>query len=142
MSTLILSECMPTVFQEITMTKSMFVAHIVPRLFVYGSPAGTVKVQLQDANGRVIRESNTVTITDVKTLAYGNKYVRFDIAANLINEQIYRVAIVCGGGYSFSESAYVAVNLDWDKPKRPATYINNSGANAALDFDLYERVET
>lgn len=142
MSTLILIENVPTVFQEITMLQNMYLAHVRPHLFIKGSPAGTVKVQLQDENGRVIATSNSLTITALKTATYAHKYYRFDINANLIDGQIYRVAVICEGGYSYVESDFVGVCLDWDNPKVSASYINNGGVNAALDFELWERVET
>lgn len=142
MSTQIVIECRPTVYQSIKASKDMFVIALRPHLYIHGAPTGTVKVQVQDENGRVVAESSTQTITDLKTLAYAHKYALFYINANLVEDSFYRLAVVCGGGYSFSESAYVAVCLDWDNPKTEATYSPSAGFNGALDFEIWERVTT
>lgn len=139
MSTLIVSECDPSVYQQITADENMFVVAIRPHLYIHGSPSGTVKVQVQDENGYVITESSAQTITDLKTATYAHKYIEFELNTNFVEGSVYRLAVVCEGGYSFSESAYVGVCLDWDNPKINASYNPNVGASAALDFEIWVR---
>jgi hypothetical protein len=141
-SNLILIECKPDVYQSIKADKDMFVVALRPHLYIHGSPTGTIKVQVQDAGGKVVAESASQTITDLKTLAYAHKYALFYINANLVEDSFYRLAVVCGGGYAFSEAAYVGVCLDWDNPKTETTYSPGSGYSAALDFEIWERVTT
>lgn len=138
--TLIVSECMPTVYQVITPTDPIFLYAIRPHLYIHGSPAGTVNVQLQDDNGLVIAESTPVTITSLKTLTYAHAYYRFFITANLIENITYRIAVVCGGGYSFSESAYVGVCHDWDNTKAALSYTADTSIEKPLDIEIWERV--
>lgn len=139
MSTLVSIECNPSVYQSIKANSNMFVVSLRPHLKITGAPSGTVKVQIQDENGRVIVESSALTITSLKTLAYAHKYIDFQIQANLAKDVFYRLAVVCGGGYSYSNTDYVAVCLDWDNPKTEVTYSPSTGLNGALDFEIWER---
>ena len=140
MSTLIVSECKPSVYQPIKADKNMHVFAIRPHLYIHGSPAGTIKVQVQDANGYVVAESATQVITSLKALAHAHYYIRFDVKASLIKNISYRLAVVCGGGYSFSESAYVGVCLDWDRTKINMAYTPANSYQTPLDFEIWERL--
>lgn len=141
MSTLVVIECDPdTVYQQIVADKNMFVVALRPHLYIHGSPAGSVKVQVLDTNNRVVAESATQTITSLKTESYAHGYIKFDINASLRKGTSYRLAVVCGGGYTFSESNYIGVCLDWDSPKVECSYSPNTGFNAALDFEIWERL--
>lgn len=137
--TLIVSECKPDAYQEIVPTKPIFVYAIRPHLYIHGSPAGTVKVQIQDANGYMVAESATQSIATLKTATYAHKYYRFEIASNLMQDTTYRIAVVCGGGYSFSESAYVGVCHDWDNTKSDLSYVASDSFNKPLDIEIWER---
>ncbi len=144
MSTLLLSECKPSAYQPIKADKNMYVVALRPHLYIHGNPAGNVKVQIQDANGYVVAESATETIANLKTLGaytldYVHGYFRFYVNASLIDQVSYRLAVVCGGGYSFSESAYVGVCLDWDDTKISLNYTPVNKFQYPLDFEIWER---
>ena len=138
--TLIVSECMPSAYQFITPTSPVFVYAIRPHLYIHGSPAGTVTVQIQDDMGRVVQEATPLTITTLKTLAYAHGYFRFLMSANLAQDATYRIAVVCGGGYSFSESAYVGVCHDWDNTKATLSYTANGSFEKPLDIEIWEKL--
>lgn len=144
MSRVLVSECKPTVYQPIKADSNMYVVALRPHLMIFGNPTGTVKVQIQDGNGYVVAESSTMTVTEIKTLAeitqdYFHGYIRFYINASLINDVSYRLAVVCGGGYSFSESAYIGVALDWDNTKINTAYTPSNSFQCPLDFEIWER---
>lgn len=137
--TLIISECKPDTSQEIMATRPIFINAIRPHLYIHGSPAGTVKVQVQDVNGYMIAESATQSIATLKTEAYAHKYYLFEIDANLMQDGHYRIAVVCGGGYVFSESAYVGVCHDWDNTKSDLSYVAVDSFHKPLDLEIWER---
>ena len=141
MSKLIVSECNPSVYQQGVATKNMNVVAIRPHLYIHGSPTGTIKVEIQDENGFMIDESETLDLTDprFKTLAYAHGYYRFNLASTLIKDVAYRVAVVCGGGYTFSDSAFVGVCLDWDGTKQEVGYTPGNSFEYPLDFEIWER---
>ena len=136
---LIVSECQPSVYQSITATEPMIVIAFRPHLYIHGSPSGTVRVELQDSSGRTIKASATQTIASLKSLAYAHKYYRFDLACELSANTSYRIAIVCGGGYAFSESAYVGVCHDWDTTKSALGYTPIDSLRKPLDIEIWER---
>lgn len=136
---LVVNECKPSTYQVISPDEKMFVIAIRPHLYIHGAPIGTVKVQIQDTNGLVVAESNALTITSLKAQSYAHGYFKFDIAANLTDESSYRIAIVCGGGYSFSESAYVGVCRDWDNTKSTLGYASTGAFSAPLDIEIWYR---
>lgn len=144
MSTLLVSECKPSTYQKITADKNMFLVALRPHLYIHGNPSGDIKVQVQDANGVVISESSSETIANIKVLAehtedYVHGYFRFYINANLVDQSQYRLAIVGSNGYSFSESDYVGVCLDWDNTKSNLGYSPANSFSYPLDIEIWER---
>ena len=137
--TLIVAECKDSVSQAIRPTEPLFVVAIRPHLYVHGSPSGTVKVQLLDGNDRVVSTSNSLNLSSLKTLDYSHKYYKFDMNANLAADVSYKIAVVCEGGYSFSESAYVGVCLDWDNTKSELAYTPSGDLQRPLDIEIWER---
>lgn len=143
MSTLLVHECdagnSNTVFQEIIPTKNINLSAIRPNLYIHNGPSGTVKVEVRDEFNRLIKASATQTITALKTLAFAHGYFRFNIDTPLIKNVKYRIAVVCGGGYTFAEGAYLGVLKDWDDKKTDQSYTPNVDFNAPLDFEIWER---
>lgn len=138
---LLVAECKPSVSQPITPSEPIFVIAIRPHLYIHGSPSGTVKVQILDSNDRLVIESSTIALNSstLKTLDYAHKYYKFDLNANLSADVSYKIAVVCGGGYSFSESAYVGVCLDWDNTKTSTGYTPDNDFEKPLDIEIWER---
>jgi hypothetical protein len=63
--------------------------------------------------------------------------VRFDISTPLKAGTTYRINIVAFGGYSFSESAYLAVCNDFDLRKYEPDYSPSTGFSSALDIEIW-----
>lgn len=150
MSTLIVHECSPEVYQEITPSKNILLGAIRPHLYFHNVPSGTIQVRITDENGYQISATSSQNISDlidaveveVGANAYIHSYVRFDIETPLMKDRTYRIYVTCGGGYMFMESAYVGVCKDWDNRKTDVDYSVTYDLNAPLDFELWERVKT
>ncbi len=141
---LIVHELVTTLYQEITVGAfPIMVEAIRPHLLVFnkaGLGAGTLTVRILDANGKRVAVSETLNIADLTTLAYAHKYYRFYINAGLRAGATYRVALVAGGGYTFSEAAYIAWCNGWEHRRNSSSY-NFGEADAPLDFEIWERKE-
>lgn len=140
MSTLVIVDCNNSVYQSIRTTRHIDLVALRPRLYLHGSPSGTIKVAVQNSSGLTIAESSDQTITDLKTNTYAHGYYRFYITASLVKDEDYRFCVICGGGYSFSESAYVGVCTDWDSTKSQLDYTPSSAFEYPLDFEAWERI--
>lgn len=136
---LLVHECNNEVYQEISPTRNINMENIRPHLYIHGSPSGTVNVEFRDSNDRLIKAGTPQTITSLKTDTYAHGYYNFPLKVHLKKSQTYRVAIVCAGGYSFSESAYVGICVDWDNSKTTRTYTADSDEQKQLDFEIWER---
>ncbi len=137
---LLVDELETSLYQEIqTKHQHMMIGAIRPHLLIFnktGLGAGTLKMQIQDTRGRVIATSETLNIASLSTLDYAHKYYRFYIDAGLRANTTYRIALVAGGGYSFSESAYVGWCNGWEF-RQNANYSPSDGVNAPKDFELW-----
>lgn len=138
---LLVDELSDKLYQQITATKSCDLVAIRPHLYKHNFPTGTLQVLLEDENGKLIASSNVVDMDDLAVLAFAHKYYRFDIFQPIKQGLIYRVALVSGGGYAFSEAAYIGWCRDYDLRKYQATYTPNTGINSALDFEAWELKE-
>lgn len=127
------------VYQEVSPNRNVIVEAIRPHLYVHGNPSGTVKVQIQDASGDLITESEALTIADISNATYFHGKVRFYIDAYLKKDETYRIAIVGASGYSFSESAYVGVCNSFDLSTYDASYAPSVGYQAPLAIEVWER---
>jgi hypothetical protein len=142
MSDLLLDELRTTPLrQKLNCTETVIVTAIRPHLYVHGSPAGTLRMDIYNAaDSTLLASSNSLTITSLKTLAYAHKYYRFDVSWGLVENTIYTIRLV-GTGYTFSESAYVGWikdNGDGDFRKYEATYAGfTEGYNSAFDMEVW-----
>lgn len=142
MTTLLVHEMRDVVYQEITVKHlNMDVEAIRPHLYIHNKPSGTVQVQIRDLNDKKVAVSNTLTIADLTTLNYCHGYFKFDIRAALRATEVYRIALITGGGYSFSESAYLGWCNGWDSRPGFASYALPLGTRAPLDFEVWENRE-
>lgn len=149
MSTLIVHECDTEVFQEFTPTENSLVTSFRPHLYFHNSPSGDIKMRLTDSSGNQIAESSSSVIATLKAAveadssvgvgAFVHAYVLFDFNVPLMKNVAYRIYVTCFNGYSFAESAYVAVCKDWDDPKITPSYSPSVDFNAALDIEIWER---
>lgn len=147
MSTLIVHECQPEVFQEIVPSNNILLKAIRPHLYIHNSPAGTIQIRITDTNGKEIYATGTSTIASLKSqieaVVGANDFIhawpQIEVKAGLRKNETYRIYVTCGGGYSFAESAYVGVCKDWDNTKITSTYSPSTEFNAPIDFELWER---
>lgn len=142
MSLLIVHELITTLHQVETVDhRPKYIRAIRPHLLIFnksGLGAGTLKMQIWDSRNRVIATSETLNIADMTTLNYAHKRYRFQIDAALRAGATYRIALVPGGGYSFSESAYVGWCNAWETRIRDVGYSPSSGVWAPLDQEFWE----
>ena len=124
--------------QLVTATKNDSIVAVRPHLLKFGSPAGSLKLQLLDANSKIISESVSITIASISSQAYFHGYVTFDFAFNVMAGQNYYIKLL-GVGYTFSEGDYIGWCNDYDLRKYDATYIKNNGFYAALDVEFWDR---
>jgi hypothetical protein len=106
-----------SVYQAIRPDSNKFVGAIRPHLYIHNIPSGTLKVQIKTSDGELIAESNARNISAITSSPEYHGYVTFYLQASLRSGVDYLVYIVAGGGYSFSESAYVGVCNDFDLRK-------------------------
>lgn len=138
---IIVHELKTTLYQTVIPEENTFVEAIRPHIYKHGSPAGALKVQVQDANGYLIAESNTVNIVDLSASAYFHGHITFDINVGLRAGETYRIALVPTIGYSFSESAYIGVCNSYDLSGYTQDYVSSSGNfSAPLDIQIWRRV--
>lgn len=125
--------------QLITPTRDVRAAYIRAHLFKHLAPAGSVYIQIQDANGRKIKDSNSVTITDITAQNYYHGYVRFALEFTFKAERTYYLALK-SSGYSYSAIAFIGWCNGFDLKKYGTSYTTPSivGVNAPLDFDVWE----
>lgn len=112
-----------------------------PHIYKAGFPAGSLKMQIQDLDGRVIGESETIAISAITAATYSHGYLRFYIDAHLKADTVYRIALIAAGGYSFAEAAWVGWCNDFDLQKVPREWTPNMGVHAALDLELWDEAE-
>lgn len=114
---------------------------IRPRLFRYGSPTGTLQIQILDVNLRFIQASSeTITISTIGSNTYWHGWQRFNISTQLKANTTYAFQIISGGGYSFSESAWVGWANDFDMRRVTPTYTPRSDAQDPRDAEVWEDV--
>ena len=139
---LIVHELKTELYQEITVGEfPIFLAAVRPHLLVFnraGLGSAELTIQVQDSRGKKIAESEPLAVADLSAAAYAHKYYRFNVTAALRAGQTYRIALRPGGGYSFSEAAYIAWCNGWDLRRNNASY-EVTDFNAPLDMELWHR---
>lgn len=110
------------------------------RLHIYkhNTPTGSLKVQIRTENG-LVAESGLVQISDISNSNFFHGMVRFDINIQVKKDTEYTIRLVGEDGYSFSESAYIGLCLDFDfntyyKSPTPEYLLNNS-----YDYEAWVR---
>lgn len=137
---LLVHELISELSQEMTTPReAVQVEAVRPHLYKHNEPVGTIKVQVTDLNDQLIAESDALTITNISDAAFFHGYVTFYVNVQLRPDTTYRFKVVAGGGYSFTESAYVGVCNAFDLEKYSADYSPSNGANACLDLELWRR---
>lgn len=122
----------------ITGSKEIAMTHVRPYLYKHGSPAGTVKVQILDSSQVLIKETSTLTITDISTATYFHGFVRFELEMGLARETSYYCKLVTSG-YSFAEANHLGWCRDYDLRVVDASYTPSDGLNSAFLFQMFEQ---
>jgi hypothetical protein len=136
---LIVNELKTAITQEITRDATPAqVAWISVHLYRHRSPAGSVKLQILDANQEVILESAPVTIASIGTGTWFHNDVFFQMNVSLAANTVYYLRLV-PSGYTFSENAYLGWCNGFDQGRYEATYPAPVGWNAPLDFTIWTR---
>lgn len=124
-------------FQPVTTDENVIhITAIRPHLYKHLAPAGSFYIQIQDANGKKIANSNSLTAANISASNYFHGYVRFDINASLFPETQYRIALK-SSGYSYSDSAYIGWCTDYDLRKYTLTGFA-TGEAWALDMEIWQ----
>lgn len=138
---LFVQEVRTSLSQTITVgTSNIQVSAIRPHLIRWLAPAGTLTVQIWDANGNLVESSAAQSIASLGIGNYWHGYQRFYLNSMLRAGGVYKIAVV-SSGYTFSESAYFGWVNDFDLRKVPATFTPSAGAAAAFDLELWESKE-
>lgn len=113
---------------------------IRPHLYKHLAPAGSLYLEVQDANERKIKVSETLAISAIGSGNYWHGYVRFLIDLSLKANTQYYLALR-STGYTYGASAFVGWCNDFDSTKVPRGYSTPSsvGVNAPLDLELWTR---
>ncbi len=135
--TLLVSEISTSVFQAVKPNSNKRLAAIRPHLYVRNIPAGTIKVQVCTEDGTLIVESSAVNFSTITSSNEYHGYVTFYVSAYLKKDVTYKIYVVCGGGYTFSESAYCGVCNDYDLRKYPVESEIVHPMLAPLDFEFW-----
>lgn len=135
---LIVHELLTSLSQTITVgTEHLLVYGIRPHLYRHGAPTGTLTIQLQDDSGKKIQDIETINISAIPAGNYYHGYIRFQSNVPIKAYTTYTIALIAGGGYSFSESAYIGWCKDYDLKKVQTAWSPSIGCNAGLDLELW-----
>jgi hypothetical protein len=143
MSTLLLHLLESSIYQEETSDYAMHkIGAIRPHLMRFGNPAGNLTMQIQDRAGEPLFTSETINISSIGSGTYWHGYYPFLITGMLRKFTPYRFVLIAGGGYSFSESAYIGWCNGFDLGKYIPEYAGGIGWSAPLDLEIwsYEQV--
>lgn len=143
MSDLIVNEIIGTeMVQQIKATRSQAIQAIRPHIYRHRRPAGSLTIELRDAAAKVFATSNTIAISSLVLTGgadqdFVHSYFQFDIDASVRKDQVFSVALVASGGYTFAELAYVGWCRDFDLRKYTANYGTANGIDSALDMEIW-----
>lgn len=126
-------------YQELTTPDRVVqVVHLRPHLYKHLAPAGSFYMQVQDTNGKKIKDSNALTAAEISSSNYFHGYIRFDISVTLRPETTYRFALM-STGYTFSESAFIGWCNDWDYFRYTRDYTPAYDAQCPLDLEIWDK---
>lgn len=112
-------------------------AHVCAYLFRWLSPAGSVYLQLQDANGKKIADSDSVSIAALGSGNYWHGFRKFDLNASLKENTDYYLELK-SSGYTYGALAYVGWCADYEwRNAFAATYSPSTGRHAPLGLRLW-----
>lgn len=124
--------------QTITPSRNLNVEAIRPHLLKYASPAGSLKINIRDANGYLIKSSNTLAISAISAVAYFHGVVQFDVDVALKSGVTYIIELA-STGYTYGDSAFIGWCNDFDLRCNDVAFDDDSSISAALRMEIWER---
>lgn len=104
-------------------------AGVMVHVIKYGSPSGTMRLELLDASENRALTQADVAISSIPSGNYWHGMIRFDLAYSLRRNTNYYIAMTSTGGYSYGASDYFGVVL--------ADSLSFSG-NGGMDIRILE----
>lgn len=133
--TLLVTELIGTVSQSVVPSKNDNVQAIRVGLYKHNNPAGSFKLEIQNAEGKLIASSNNLSAADISSSNFYHGLIKFEINVHLKKNQEYKI-VLTSTGYSFSESAYIGWCNTFDLSSYSPSYevINNIYSPLRLEF--------
>lgn len=119
--------------QDLTPTRNVDLYAIRPHLYLDQTPAGSLRVDVLDANGKLISSSEVVALSTITIEDYYHGYVRFLISAHLKKDTAYKIRLVGVSGYTTG----VSWCLDFDLAKYAHNYSPSGGRSSSFDFEIW-----
>lgn len=110
---LVVSELITNLSQEVVATSNLNIEAIRPRLLKYGSPAGSLLLNVKDANNKKIVSSETISIASISTADYFHGLVRFYVDVSFKSGSTYIIELA-STGYTYNSSHWVGWIFDYD----------------------------
>ena len=134
MSTIFLDELRSTLSQDFTVNKRINLVHIYPKLYFHNDPAGTFTIAIKE--GLTTLSSNTFTSDSMKADAalndneYHTGFFQVTLTdAVVLNTEITYTIELSSSSYTFSESAFLGWEKEWDD------YTNTFTTSIIADHD-------
>jgi len=124
--------------QPVTPTKVTRVAAIRPHLYVHGSPAGSLTLNVLNASGDLVASSQPVLISNIPSTGYYHGYIAFDISCHMQANTEYNIELT-GSGYSYADGAFVGWCNTFDFDGYPEGYTPTGDLTLPLDLQIWER---
>lgn len=127
--------------QLITVGNRDILAHAIRvHLYKHLAPAGSVYLQIQDTNGKKVKDSEVLANTAISSASYYHGMIKFEIQAALKKNTQYYV-VLKSSGYTFSESAWIGWCNDYDLRRVPVNFTTPStiGVNSPLGMEIWSR---
>lgn len=120
--------------------KDVFIEALRPHLVKYGSPAGSLYMEVRTTGGTLVATSETVTIAAITAAsgAYFHGNVRFYTYCSLPKNTSYDFYLK-STGYTYAESAWIGWCNDFDLKKYEYGYTPVNYEDCPLNFEDWGR---
>lgn len=125
--------------QSITPSKNLFCIALRPYLVKYGSPAGTLKVQVLSDADVLLAESDTMDCVDISEADYFHGFIRFYVSIGLTKDVTYKIKLVGEDGYSFSDSDYIGWGNTFESGPYAHDYLATNSFYKPLKLEVWHR---
>jgi hypothetical protein len=122
--------------QKITTTETIQLYAVRVHLYKHLAPAGSLYLELKNANDALITTSNVITISSISVANYFHGYVRFLISYPMQSDTSYYFSLK-STGYTYSDSAFIGWCNDFDLKRVESSYSPSSGIMAPLGLEIW-----